>query len=156
MSKLSTKHKAFCDEYLSNGMIAYKAYLSVYKSVKKKTTAEVNSSKLLSNAKIRKYIADKQAKTAKKLDVTRESTLKSNQVHERAYEKLLELSMKEKLDAKEEVVFSKMLMVVKASDAIKAREMNAKLLGLFLQDDDGKDFSDINIDVQIKRNKDAD
>jgi phage terminase small subunit len=57
MSELKNKrHLAFADEYLVNGHNATQAYLSVYKSVKKKTTAEVNGSKLLSKIEIKEYI----------------------------------------------------------------------------------------------------
>ena len=73
MAKLTNKkHIQFCNEYLQNGLNATQAYLSVYKNVKKKATAEVNGSKLLSNAKVKAYIEEEQAKTAKKLEVTRE------------------------------------------------------------------------------------
>jgi phage terminase small subunit len=69
---LNEKHKQFADEYLINGFCGRKAYLSVYKSVKSEATADVNASKLLSNAKVKDYISQKQAVTSKKFDITRE------------------------------------------------------------------------------------
>ena len=69
---LNEKHKRFADEYLINGMNARHAYLSVYKSVKSEASADVNASKLLSNTKVKDYIAQKQTVTSKKFDITRD------------------------------------------------------------------------------------
>ena len=69
---LNEKHKQFADEYLTNGFCGLKAYLSVYKSVKSEAAADVNASKQLSSAKVKAYIAQKQAVTSKKFDITRE------------------------------------------------------------------------------------
>jgi phage terminase small subunit len=70
--ELNERHKKFCDEYLINGFNGRKAYLSVYKSVKSDAAADVNASKLLSNTKIKEYLAKQQAVTSKKMDITRE------------------------------------------------------------------------------------
>jgi hypothetical protein len=69
------RHKAFADEYLSNGMIGGKAYSSVYKSVKSEATADASASRLLSNDKIKAYIAEQQAQSAKTLRVSREEII---------------------------------------------------------------------------------
>lgn len=70
--KLNPRHKAFADEYLANGMNAKQAYLSVYRNVKKSTTAEANGSRLLSNAKVKAYIDEMRDKTAKKHSIDRD------------------------------------------------------------------------------------
>lgn len=59
--ELTPKWKAFADEYLTdlNGTRAYKA---VYKSVKSDATARVNASRLLTNANVKEYIAEKMKK----------------------------------------------------------------------------------------------
>jgi hypothetical protein len=66
------RHKAFADEYLSNGMNGTQAYLSVYKGVKKEETARVNSSKLLTNTNIKAYIEEKQKELAKSKQIDQE------------------------------------------------------------------------------------
>jgi phage terminase small subunit len=73
--KLNDRHKLFADEYLANGMNGTRAYLAVYKTVKKEKTAEVNASRLLSNAKLKAYIAEKQAELAKSKEIDRDFIL---------------------------------------------------------------------------------
>lgn len=73
---MNNRHKAFADEYLSNGLNATQAYLSVYKSVKKEETARVNGSKLLTNTNVKAYIADKQEELSKDAKIDREYILK--------------------------------------------------------------------------------
>lgn len=59
--ELTLKQKAFADEYLTdlNGTRAYKA---VYKNVKSDATASTNAWRLLRNAKVKEYIADRMKK----------------------------------------------------------------------------------------------
>lgn len=71
---LSAKHKAFCDEYLSNGMNATQAYKSVYKTNDR--VSEAASSRLLSNVKLKEYLQQEQNKTSEKLEITREFLIK--------------------------------------------------------------------------------
>ena len=68
--KLNERHKAFADEYLKNGMNGTQAYLSVYKSVTKESTAKVCASKLLTNVNLKAYIDSKieKAKLSNQLD----------------------------------------------------------------------------------------
>ena len=70
---LSAKHKAFCDEYLSNGMNATQAYKSVYKTNDK--VAGASGGRLLENVKIREYIQQQQETTANRLNITKERLL---------------------------------------------------------------------------------
>ena len=51
MNKLITKHEMFCQEYMSNGFNATKAYQAVYKVEYKQ--AESNASRLMGNDKIK-------------------------------------------------------------------------------------------------------
>jgi phage terminase small subunit len=67
---LSAKHKAFCDEYLANGLNATQAYKSVYGV--SDSVAGPSGDRLLKNAKIETYIQQEQEKTSKKLEITRE------------------------------------------------------------------------------------
>ena len=70
---LSVKHKAFCDEYLANGMNATQAYKSVYKTNDK--VSEASASRLLLNVKVKEYIQEQQETTAQRLQITKEELL---------------------------------------------------------------------------------
>jgi phage terminase small subunit len=89
--EINPRHKAFADEYLVNGMNATQAYLSVYRSVKKEETARVNGSKLLTNANIQTYIAERQKENQKKIEIDQEWIL-------REYMELLKSCKDEGLD----------------------------------------------------------
>jgi phage terminase small subunit len=71
---LSIKHKAFCDEYLSNGMNATQAYKSVYKTNDK--VAGASGGRLLENVKVKEYLQQQGQKTAERLEITKEGLLK--------------------------------------------------------------------------------
>jgi phage terminase small subunit len=73
MSNLNERHKAFCDEYLANGMNATQAYKKIYKATDK--VAEASSSRLLSNDKIKSYLKQEGEKTAERLQITKEQLL---------------------------------------------------------------------------------
>lgn len=70
---LSAKHKAFCDEYLANGMNATQAYKSVYKVTDK--VAGASAPRLLENARIKEYLQEERQKIAKQLNITKEEIL---------------------------------------------------------------------------------
>jgi len=70
---LSPKHKAFCDEYLANGMNALQAYKSVYKV--SDSVAGPSGDRLLKNAKVKDYLQEQGQKTAERLQITKEGLL---------------------------------------------------------------------------------
>jgi phage terminase small subunit len=70
---LSVKHKAFCDEYLANGLNATQAYKSVYKV--SDSVAGPSGDRLLKNAKIKSYIQEQQETTSQRLNITKEQLL---------------------------------------------------------------------------------
>ena len=70
---LSAKHKAFCDEYLSNGLNALRAYAAVYKV--SDSVAGPSGDRLLKNAKVKDYLQIEGEKTAQKLQITKEELL---------------------------------------------------------------------------------
>jgi phage terminase small subunit len=70
---LSVKHKAFCDEYLANGLNATQAYKSVYKV--SDSVAGPSGDRLLKNAKIKDYIQEQQETTSQRLNITKEQLL---------------------------------------------------------------------------------
>ena len=71
--KLSDKHKAFCDEYLSNNLNATQAYKSVYGVSDK--VAGASGPRLLENVRIKEYIQKQQEKTAKRLEIKKEDLI---------------------------------------------------------------------------------
>lgn len=73
MSKLTAKQKRFADEYLIdlNATAAY--HRSGYKA--KGNAAEVNASRLLSNAKVQVYIQDRMAAREQRTEITQDMVL---------------------------------------------------------------------------------
>jgi len=74
---LSPKHKAFCDEYLANGMNATQAYKSVYKVTDK--VAGASAPRLLENVRVKEYLKQEGEKTAERLNITKEELLRDLQ-----------------------------------------------------------------------------
>jgi len=74
MSKLITKHEMFCQEYMSNGFNATKAYQAVYKVEYKQ--AESNASRLMGNDKIKNRIEELKTKLQVKFEIRKEDLLK--------------------------------------------------------------------------------
>ena len=70
---LSAKHKAFCDEYLANGMNALRAYATTYKV--SDSVAGPSGDRLLKNVKVKQYLQEQGQKTAEKLQITKEGLL---------------------------------------------------------------------------------
>ena len=70
---LTAKQQAFIDEYLID-LNGTQAYLRAFPGVKE-TTARANAARLLANADIQDAIAEKRAKTAEKLEITREMAI---------------------------------------------------------------------------------
>lgn len=58
MGKLTLKQQAFADYYIELGN-ATEAYLKAYPNVKKEATARTNGSRLLTNANVSAYIAER-------------------------------------------------------------------------------------------------
>jgi len=76
MTSLSNQQKLFCQEYLKLGMNGTQAYLNIYKSCKKESTAMTNASRLLRNAKVQDYIKELQSKVEEKTIVSIEDIVK--------------------------------------------------------------------------------
>ena len=128
--KLSNKrHQAFCDEYLINGMNATQAYLTVYKSVNKKITAEVNGSKLLSNTKVKAYIEERQAVASEKSELTQQIIVNRQNRRSQIVDQMLELSIKDNLTPQETSKLARLMMVIKTSDANASDKILNEMLG---------------------------
>lgn len=74
-SNLDLKHKAFADEYVSNGFNGLQAYLKIYPNVTE-DTAKVSASRLLTKDNIKGYVLDIQSKLEKKSLITKEDIIK--------------------------------------------------------------------------------
>ena len=76
MTSLSNNQKLFCQQYLKLGMNGTQAYLNVYKSCKKESTAMASASRLLRNVKVQEYIKELQDKVEEKAIVSIEDIVK--------------------------------------------------------------------------------
>lgn len=71
---MTDAQKRFCDEYLTD-LNATRAYKVAYPNCKKDETARANSSRLLTNANIQKYISEKQKEIEKRTEVTQDMVI---------------------------------------------------------------------------------
>lgn len=71
---MTDAQKRFCDEYLID-LNATRAYKVAYPSCKKDTTANVNGSKLLRNAKVQEYISVKMQEREKRTEITQDMVI---------------------------------------------------------------------------------
>lgn len=159
MTSLSNNQKLFCQEYLKLGMNGTQAYLKVYKSCKKEETARTNASRLLTNANIKKYIEELQAKVEEKAlvsidDIVKELTAiaftdrtkiskmvtKEKQLEETTLVyKAIDFPDTDTLDEKTKKVIAgykqtQSGLVVETYDKMKALELLGKYLGMFKDD----------------------
>lgn len=68
---LTEKQKIFCDEYLID-LNATRAYMVAYPNVKNENVAAVNASKLLRNAKVAAYIAERMKERQERTEVAQD------------------------------------------------------------------------------------
>lgn len=71
---MTEKQKIFADEYLID-LNATRAYRVAYPSVKRDETARANSSRMLTNANVAKYIADRMQERQKRTEITQDRVL---------------------------------------------------------------------------------
>lgn len=71
---MTEKQKIFADEYLID-LNATRAYKSVYRNIKNDGVARKNGSRLLTNADIQKYIADRMQERQKRTEITQDRVL---------------------------------------------------------------------------------
>ena len=72
---MTEKQKRFADEYLID-LNATRAYRVAYPSVKKDETARANSSRMLTNANVAKYITERMEERQKRTEITQDRVLK--------------------------------------------------------------------------------
>ena len=71
---ITDKQRAFVDEYLID-LNATRAYKAIYKSCKKDETARVNGSRLLTNANVAAYLAQRQRDIQRRTEVTQDKVV---------------------------------------------------------------------------------
>ncbi len=71
---MTKKQKIFADEYLID-LNATRAYKAAYPSVKKEEAARANGSRLLTNANVSKYIAERMQERQKRTEITQDRVL---------------------------------------------------------------------------------
>lgn len=71
---MTDAQKKFCNEYLKT-LNATQAYKVAYPKCKKDDTARANSSRLLTKANIKEYIAEKMEERAKRTEVTQDKVI---------------------------------------------------------------------------------
>lgn len=72
---MTKKQKIFADEYLID-LNATRAYRVAYPSVKKDDTARANGSRMLTNANVAKYIAERMQERQQRTEVTQDMVVK--------------------------------------------------------------------------------
>jgi phage terminase small subunit len=147
MNNLNPKQIRFIEEYLIDNNGSAAAVRSGYSE----KTAKEQASRLLTNVNIRAEIEKRRNETSKKLEIKKEDILNQQNAINKAFETLLELSLKDKLTSQEEMKFGRLMMVVKAADSTRASEFLAKHLGWDTADDSNDFEFKFNI---IKKNKD--
>ena len=71
---MTEKQKIFADEYLID-LNATRAYKVAYPSIKKDETARANSSRMLTNANVTKYLAERMQDRQKRTEITQDRVL---------------------------------------------------------------------------------
>lgn len=125
MKKINKKQERFCLEYVIDCNGTQAAIRAGYS----KKTANEQASRLLANVNIKARVEELQAKTTKKLEITREDILSRLNTRSKIVEQLHILATKENLTPQEESQFARLTMVIKTSDANKADEVIARMLG---------------------------
>lgn len=148
---LTEKQRRFCDEYLVD-LNATRAYMAAYPSVKKETTARANSSRMLTNANVQKYLEEMKKKRQERTQIRQDDVL-------RELASIAFLDITDIVSVRDGKVFiadtdelppdkRKMIsgikegqygLEIKFYDRLKALEMLCKHLGLFDQKKDELD-----------------
>ena len=140
---LTDKQKKFADEYLID-FNATRAYKQAYPSCKKDTTANVNGSRLLSNAKVQEYIDRRIKQRSQRTEITQDNVLKeladiafaniTDFVRIEGQEVIVKSTdeiPKNLLPAIESIKYGKYGIEVKFHDKVRSLELLGRHLGMF-------------------------
>lgn len=143
---LTLKQQRFIDEYLVDGNATRSAIAAGYS---KKTAYSIGEENL-KKPDIKAEIERVRVEQSKKLEIKREDALNRQNSISKAYEVLLELSLKDKLTTTEEAKYNRLMMVVRAADSTRADEFLSKHLGWNVEDTSVDEDSEIKITIVRK------
>lgn len=126
MKKISDRHKSVIDIYITNGMNKTKAIIDAGYSEK---YAHKNTTEIFSRLEVQDYLEKQRSKLQKKFEVTKEKlgNILMNRVL--LFEQMQELGQKEKLTPQEYDKYTRLMSILKASDANKAIDQLSKMFG---------------------------
>lgn len=128
MARISEKQRMFVDTYLADkDLNAGRAYLSVYTSVKKQSTANVNASRLLAKPHVQEYLRERMAARRKRVEISQDKVLQ-------------EL---DKIGMANDVLADGINIEIRMADKLKALEMLGRHLGMW------NDKLDITTDITL-------
>lgn len=113
MKPLTPKQERFCLEYVIDNNATQACIRAGYS----KKTAHSSGPRLLDNVGVKARIAELQAETAKKLEITREDTIRKAIEMTELYDELKRLAMLDDPTLEEELKYSRLVAIIKASDS---------------------------------------
>lgn len=127
--KLTLKQEKFCQEYIITGN-ASEAYRRSYNASKmKSTTINEKASRMLSQDNISARVEQLKGELDNKFEITKEKLGKLLLNRVMIVEEMQQLAQKDDLTLEEELRYSRLLQLVKASDANKAIDQLSKMFG---------------------------
>ena len=131
--KMQQKHKRFVDEIFTNGMNQALAYRTVFK-VTNDNYSKVAACRLLKRPEVAAYYNHKMKEYRESLEIDKQkmTDLLKDTMNDFLY--LKNLAKQGKLTAEQESIFARLMLVLKASDALKAADMINKLQGNYEPD----------------------
>nr|DAZ67730.1 MAG TPA: Terminase small subunit [Caudoviricetes sp.] len=128
--KLTEKQKAFCDYYIES-LNATESYKKAYPNCKKDATARTNSSKLLTNTNIKKYIDEqlKQMQSNRIADATEVLEYLTKGMRQELEEEVVVMVNKGEFTSEPQMVKKK----ISIKDSNKCAELLGKRYGLYTE-----------------------
>lgn len=123
--KLTTKQRRFCEEY----MVDFNATQSAIRSGYSKKSAHAIGVENLNKPLIKEELTRLQEMKSAQTEISRDRVIQNQDKITLAYEKLLELTFKKRLTKDDQLMFDRLIQVVKASDSTRASEFLARQLG---------------------------
>ena len=125
---LNIKHKNFVDRLFVNGFNQTEAYKVVYE-IENIEYAGKAGARLMKNDGIKQYFQHKWREYREKLDINKDKMLDMLADELNLFQEMKNLATKSSLTKEEENKFRRLTILIKASDANKARDMINKLQG---------------------------
>lgn len=123
--KLTDKQERFCLEYVIDSNSTQAAIRAGYS----KKTARTIASQLLTKLNIKARIEELQEKTAKKLELDREGTIRKSIEITELFDEVARLAMLDDPTLEEELKYARLVNIIKASDSNKAIDTILKANG---------------------------